>query len=289
MISPATRNPTVMPPPSPWKIAVRLVGGIALLWVILTGALYAAMIQPQETFGAVMKHVPPVAMAILPFKPLWMSARGGHLQVREPIGLEPLRVQPLEIGARRGERPAAVERNARDQLDERHVEPDRVAIHENQAARVGVGERAAACGNHGVPDRLEHAKQIALGLAKERFALPREDLGDRPPLLVGDPGGRVRRVQHDRGVGLTGRADRDPVEPLVLDVEADLEAEPVPVERQGGLVVVLREHAGVDRDVHGGHASDGSLADASRFLTGLVTCLAMHAGMPIVAPASRSR
>lgn len=52
-----------------------------LLWVVLTAGLYTAMTRPPETFGAVMKHVPPVAMAILPFKPLWMSARGGHLEV----------------------------------------------------------------------------------------------------------------------------------------------------------------------------------------------------------------
>lgn len=71
----------IHPPPSPLKIAARVIGAIVLLWVVLTGALYAAMTRPPETFGAVMKHVPPIAMAILPFKPLWMSARGGHLEV----------------------------------------------------------------------------------------------------------------------------------------------------------------------------------------------------------------
>lgn len=74
----------VLPPPSPLKILARVVGAILLLWVVLTGALYVAMTRPPETFGAVMKHVPPVAMAILPFKPLWMSARSGHLKVGDP-------------------------------------------------------------------------------------------------------------------------------------------------------------------------------------------------------------
>jgi hypothetical protein len=30
-----------------------------------------------------MSHVPGVTMMVLPFKPLWMSARAGHLQVGE--------------------------------------------------------------------------------------------------------------------------------------------------------------------------------------------------------------
>jgi hypothetical protein len=56
--------------------------GIGLaLWVAATAALYAAMRQPPESFGAIMAHVPRYAMIALPFKPLWYSARGGHLHV----------------------------------------------------------------------------------------------------------------------------------------------------------------------------------------------------------------
>jgi hypothetical protein len=56
----------------------------ALLWVLASAALYAAMRQTPERFGAIMSHVPTVAMIVLPFKPLWMSARAGHLAVGEP-------------------------------------------------------------------------------------------------------------------------------------------------------------------------------------------------------------
>src|SRR5438270_7805918 len=52
-----------------------------LIWCAATAGLYAAMRQPPERFGAIMSHVPGIAMMILPFKPLWMSARAGHLQV----------------------------------------------------------------------------------------------------------------------------------------------------------------------------------------------------------------
>jgi hypothetical protein len=39
------------------------------------------MRQPPERFGAIMSNVPMAAMMILPFKPLWMSARAGQLMV----------------------------------------------------------------------------------------------------------------------------------------------------------------------------------------------------------------
>ena len=53
----------------------------ALAWGLATAGLYAAMRQTPETFGAIMSKVPGPAMMVLPFKPLWDSARGGHLQV----------------------------------------------------------------------------------------------------------------------------------------------------------------------------------------------------------------
>ena len=66
------------------RVASALIVCCVLLWGLTTAALYAAMRQPPETFGRIMSHVPSVAMAVLPFKPLWMSARGGHLQVGDP-------------------------------------------------------------------------------------------------------------------------------------------------------------------------------------------------------------
>jgi len=66
------------------RFLVGIIGTIVLLWVVATGVLYAAMTRPPETFGAVMRHVPPMAMAILPFKRLWMSARAGHLDIGDP-------------------------------------------------------------------------------------------------------------------------------------------------------------------------------------------------------------
>jgi len=55
-------------------------GGCLLLYGTSTAALYWLMRQPLDRFGAIMRHVPNVAMAILPFEPMWMSARTGSLQ-----------------------------------------------------------------------------------------------------------------------------------------------------------------------------------------------------------------
>jgi hypothetical protein len=66
------------------RIAAATIVCCALLWGAATAALYASMRQTPETFGRIMSHMPGVAMAVLPFKPLWMSARRGHLQVGDP-------------------------------------------------------------------------------------------------------------------------------------------------------------------------------------------------------------
>jgi len=62
------------------KGASVLVAGCALLYGASTAALYWTMHQPLDRFGAIMRHMPDVAMLVLPFRPMWMSARAGTLQ-----------------------------------------------------------------------------------------------------------------------------------------------------------------------------------------------------------------
>ena len=61
----------------------KIVGGFAacaaVVWLTASLALYVAMRQPPARFGALMARVPPIMMGILPFRPLWMSARAGAL------------------------------------------------------------------------------------------------------------------------------------------------------------------------------------------------------------------
>ena len=62
------------------RLAV-IVAGLAILYGVATASLYAAMRQTPDTFGAIMARVPMISMMILPFRPLWISARAGHLAV----------------------------------------------------------------------------------------------------------------------------------------------------------------------------------------------------------------
>jgi hypothetical protein len=64
-----------------WKTAGRILAGTALLYTTTVAGLYLAMWQPPERFGAIVSRVPTPAMRILPFRPLWMSARAGSLAV----------------------------------------------------------------------------------------------------------------------------------------------------------------------------------------------------------------
>src|SRR5262249_45092801 len=100
-------------------------------------------------------------------------------------------------------------------------------------------------------------------------------LHDHAALVVGDAWLGGRRMQDDGRAGLAGGADRDPALRAVSDILADLEAEGVAIEGEGGVRVVVWEEGPVNCDIHTGHASCGSVADASRILTGSVTYFAM--------------
>jgi hypothetical protein len=62
------------------KVAGVALSVCVLLYGLLTAGLYWTMRQPLNRFGAIMRHVPDVAMAVLPFRPMWMSARAGSLR-----------------------------------------------------------------------------------------------------------------------------------------------------------------------------------------------------------------
>ena len=63
------------------KLIVLALAALVVLYGVFCLAAYAAMRQPPERFGAIMSHVPGIAFMILPFESLWMSARGGNLNV----------------------------------------------------------------------------------------------------------------------------------------------------------------------------------------------------------------
>lgn len=63
------------------RIAAAIVGTLGFLYFVLLLAVFAVMRQPPTRFGQIMRHVPIPVLAIVPFKPMWDSARGGNLYV----------------------------------------------------------------------------------------------------------------------------------------------------------------------------------------------------------------
>ncbi|MGH9816223.1 MAG: hypothetical protein ACRD6I_09110 [Candidatus Acidiferrales bacterium] len=60
---------------------LKVAAALAVVYALLTAGLYWVMCQPLDRFSAIMARMPGPAFAVLPFVPLWNSARGGSLQV----------------------------------------------------------------------------------------------------------------------------------------------------------------------------------------------------------------
>ena len=60
---------------------LKVVGVLALVYLVLCGALLVAMLQPPARFGKIIAKVEnPVLFIALPFKSLWYIARDGELE-----------------------------------------------------------------------------------------------------------------------------------------------------------------------------------------------------------------
>jgi hypothetical protein len=67
------------------RVFMRKVMKIAIVVVtvygLLLGGFYLAMSQSPDVFNKVMAKAPSIVFMAFPFKPMWMSARGGRLRV----------------------------------------------------------------------------------------------------------------------------------------------------------------------------------------------------------------
>ena len=63
------------------RLLAKLIAILAAAYATLVGGLAFAMRQPPDAFGAFMAELPPMAFMVLPFRPLWMSARAGKLNI----------------------------------------------------------------------------------------------------------------------------------------------------------------------------------------------------------------
>jgi len=94
------------------RLALRAFAAVATAYVLFLAAAFLVMRQPPERFGQIMRHVPPPAMMIVPFEPLWNVARSGTLQVgdRAPDFTLPRadRSSEVTLSAYRGRQPVAL-------------------------------------------------------------------------------------------------------------------------------------------------------------------------------------
>ena len=64
------------------RALTRVLGVLAVLWVLGCAALFEVMRQPPETFAGVMAKMPgPIPFLLFPFETLWTHARAGTLRV----------------------------------------------------------------------------------------------------------------------------------------------------------------------------------------------------------------
>jgi hypothetical protein len=92
-----------------WHKVVLL---IVVVYGILCGAAYEVMRQTPERFSRVMIHVPDAAFILLPFKPLWLRARAGRVQVGDPAPGFALTTQDqkatVQLASYRGSQPVVL-------------------------------------------------------------------------------------------------------------------------------------------------------------------------------------
>ena len=91
---------------------LKIALGLVLVYLTLLGGLFVAMRQPPAVFGRIMARMPSVAFVALPFKPLWLAARAGHLEVGGPapeFSLETVdRKARVQLSSHRGQRPVVL-------------------------------------------------------------------------------------------------------------------------------------------------------------------------------------
>jgi hypothetical protein len=94
------------------KKLLKLLVGALLLYALLAGALFAAMLQSPDDFARTMKHVPWPAFMVLPFRPLWNVARSGNVQtggLAPDFTLEsPDHTSRFQLSSLRGQKPVVL-------------------------------------------------------------------------------------------------------------------------------------------------------------------------------------
>ena len=62
------------------RITAGILGMLGCLYFVFLLVVFGIMRQPPQQFGQIMRHFPMPLMMIVPFEPMWNSARGGNLR-----------------------------------------------------------------------------------------------------------------------------------------------------------------------------------------------------------------
>ena len=85
---------------------------VLVVYTVLLGGLFVAMLQPPEVFGRIMSKLPTVAYFLFPFEPMWLVARKGRLKVGEPAPDFALKTadgsQLVHLSSFRGQKPVVM-------------------------------------------------------------------------------------------------------------------------------------------------------------------------------------
>ncbi len=94
------------------KKLLKILVVVAVLYGMLSAALFVLMLQGPDRFARVMRYVPWPAFAALPFKPLWKVARAGTHNVGDPapdFSLETVDHQStVTLSSFRGQKPVVL-------------------------------------------------------------------------------------------------------------------------------------------------------------------------------------
>jgi hypothetical protein len=99
--------------PKAFTWLVRGIAVFAVAYVAFFATILAAMLQPPENFGLVMRHAPAAAVwGLLPAPRMWLWARKGHLAEGEAapdFTLSTLdRTGRVTLSSHRGQRPVVL-------------------------------------------------------------------------------------------------------------------------------------------------------------------------------------
>ena len=85
---------------------------LPLIYSVLLVGFYIAMCQKPDVFSSVMSRTPGIVFLVFPFKPMWLSARAGDLNVGDEapdFSLERYdKRSPVRLSDYRGNKPVVL-------------------------------------------------------------------------------------------------------------------------------------------------------------------------------------